>query len=215
MVDLSSLFSNNLRLKNTRTETKNEIHVDNEESMKKFLSILKSTQDYIFMFLYMDGCGHCEAMKPEWEKLLSMKEIESKLLLVRINATQINALPQELTQNLLGFPTLYMVKDGKIKVEFMKERTAEEMKKFILEVISNEKDNSIGGAKSKKKNNKTIKKKNKKSFKTKNSSKKQIQERITKTKQEARKRKLSYTFTKILKQFTKKLIDYVHFIKCI
>ena len=197
MVDLSSLFSNNLRLKNTRTEMKNEIHVDNEESMKKFLSILKSTQDYIFMFLYMDGCGHCEAMKPEWEKLLSMKEIESKLLLVRINATQINALPQELTQNLLGFPTLYMVKNGKIKVEFMKERTAEEMKKFILEVISNEKDKSVGGAKNKKKNNKTSKKKNKKSsYKRKNSSKKtNSRKSSTKTKTRGtRKRKVSYTF---------------------
>ena len=197
MVDLSSLFSNNLRLKNTRTETKNEIHVDNEETMKKFLSILKSTQEYIFMFLYMDGCGHCEAMKPEWEKLLSMKEIETKLLLVRINATQINALPQELTQNLLGFPTLYMVKDGKIKVEFMKERTAEEMKKFILEIIPNEKDMSVGGAKNKKKNNKTIKKKNKKSsYKRKNSSKKiNSRKNSTKTKSRGtRKRKVSYTF---------------------
>ena len=68
----------------------------------------------------------------------------------------------------------------------MKERTAEEMKKFILEIIPNEKDMSVGGVKNKKKHNKTIKKKNKKSsYKRKNSSKTNSRKNSTKTKQEA------------------------------
>ena len=41
---------------------------------KTFYFIVRVTILKALVFFHMDGCGHCESMKPEWKKLSEMGE---------------------------------------------------------------------------------------------------------------------------------------------
>jgi len=42
-----------------------------KEDAKKINDIVENG-NHVFLFVHMDGCGHCEAMKPAWQKLKSV-----------------------------------------------------------------------------------------------------------------------------------------------
>ena len=92
-----------------------------EESSKKQL-----------VFFHMNGCGHCESMKPEWKKLTDMGEYKGvKFLDIENNENRELLKKHEIR----GFPTIKLCKNGvedvKNCVTHQGERSAEALKKMI------------------------------------------------------------------------------------
>ena len=44
------------------------IHINNERDISQLKNSIYSNND-IFMLIYMEGCGPCNQVRPEWKKL--------------------------------------------------------------------------------------------------------------------------------------------------
>lgn len=81
--------------------------------------IKNSINDYIknqkskngIILFYMDGCGHCDRLKPV---LLHMKKLpENQFFLGAVNSNKHPELSKQYVSE--GYPTMYFVKDGKME----------------------------------------------------------------------------------------------------
>lgn len=88
-----------------------------------------------FIKFWMDGCGHCIQMAPEWEK---MKKELSKgytspgktVAILDIDAPSSSRIP--VGRQVVGFPTVMHTLDGTIVETYDGPRTADAMRKWIL-----------------------------------------------------------------------------------
>ena len=76
----------------------------------------------IFVLIYMDGCGPCEATRPEWAKLkhtLSAKyKNNNNVVIADVNSDALDASIKHI-QNIKGFPTMRIIcKRGELKEDF-------------------------------------------------------------------------------------------------
>jgi thiol-disulfide isomerase/thioredoxin len=102
-----------------------------------------SSKRLIIGKVYAEWCGHCVQMKPEWKKLqvllkqdkniknykfVSMEEknLDKKM---KIFHKRYN-IPEDTKINVLGFPTIFMIKNGVVSY-YSGNRNAEEMRKWI------------------------------------------------------------------------------------
>ena len=90
---------------------------------KKVRELLKSSGVNVFFF-YLDGCGHCEAMKQPYADI--QKETPS-MKFYRIESAYV---PEELGIN--GFPEFRKIQNGKQVVSASGEMTKDELKKKLL-----------------------------------------------------------------------------------
>lgn len=99
--------------------------------------------DYILIEFYAPWCGHCKRLAPEYSRAAQiLNEGESKVTLAKLDATtETNAAA---SNNLEGYPTLKFFVKGKEHAEYLGERTANAMVKWLqgqLELLGH-KDNS-------------------------------------------------------------------------
>ena len=83
--------------------------------------------------VFSKSCGHCETMKPEWEKLKtkiagspgngSLIEIDSEVV------PRIEHKP--LREKIVGYPTILIIKQGIPKMEYTGNRTFEDMYEYF------------------------------------------------------------------------------------
>ncbi len=153
------------------------IHVNNDKALEDFNDSIQDA--HALVLFYMDGCPHCEIMKPEWNKFEknlerngmkhSMKSPKSlEKMIARVNSDYINRVNCD--RDILGYPTIFEMVGGNKKKEYNGNRTAED-----FEVYFNSMNMSVGGGKNKSKTNKKSKKnknKNKNKTNKKNLSKK-------------------------------------------
>lgn len=95
------------------------LHINSEKDVKKIKTLdklIKNNSD-IFILVYMDGCGPCNATRPEWDKLEHILKEQYKnndnLVIVDVNR---NFLPKlKNIGEIDGFPTMkYINNKGKI-----------------------------------------------------------------------------------------------------
>lgn len=81
------------------------------------------------LFFTLDGCGHCENMKPTWKLLKQNYGENGYIKLIEVKAKQ----NQDLVKlyNIKGYPTLLYVKDEKMVSEYKGDRTYEDLVKFL------------------------------------------------------------------------------------
>ncbi len=128
------------------------IHVDSEDSLKKFNKHCKGK--ILFVKYYMVGCGHCEDLEPVWKLIESKlkKEKEKKdVLVTQLNADYMNNAD---IPNVEGFPTISIIKGGK-KIDHDGSRTENDILNFYKKHTSNtlQSGGSRGGKKSGSDNN--------------------------------------------------------------
>lgn len=90
----------------------------------------------IFVKFYMDGCPHCENMKQDWVDLENelLNNYTGDLTIMSVNARALNTLKSPLTNEVNGFPTIFLVeRNGTKGRDFEGERTKDDMLKFLLE----------------------------------------------------------------------------------
>ena len=101
------------------------------------LSNLLKDGDWMVLY-YADWCGHCNTMKPEWQKVVnkmnirnnSRSNIMNKINLAEIESTHIGDLINK--PQVDGFPTIKMYNNGSEVAKFEDERIADKMEKFAL-----------------------------------------------------------------------------------
>ena len=101
------------------------------------LSNLLKDGDWMVLY-YADWCGHCNTMKPEWQKVVNKMNIRNnsrsnsmnKINLAEIESTHIGDLINK--PQVDGFPTIKMYNNGSEVAKFEDERIADKMEKFAL-----------------------------------------------------------------------------------
>ena len=91
------------------------LHINSEKDDNKIDKLIKQGKQ-VFILVYMDGCGPCNATRPEWAKLESALKTQyaknDNLVVVDVNKDYISTIKQLGTID--GFPTLkYIANNGK------------------------------------------------------------------------------------------------------
>jgi len=93
----------------------------------------------VFVKFYMDGCPHCENMKPAWIELENelIKNYQGDFTIMDVNARALNTLKNPITKYVEGFPSIFIIKkDGSKGLDFEGERTKDDMLNFVLDNVS-------------------------------------------------------------------------------
>ena len=110
------------------------------------LSNLLKSGDWMVLY-YAEWCGHCNAMKPEWEKFITkMKDPNvnsTNIKIADVKSDFISDMKQD--TKIPGFPTIKMYSNGKEVADFKDDRVAEKMVEFAKAntKVSNKKNNNL------------------------------------------------------------------------
>jgi thiol-disulfide isomerase/thioredoxin len=101
--------------------------------INNLIRLIKSGKK-VFLFIFMQGCGHCEVAKPEWVKL---KNLDKDVVIVSINENLLNGQEEEYKElkkltgkEAMGYPTFKYI-DGSHVEEYEDGRDFESFKKWI------------------------------------------------------------------------------------
>lgn len=152
-----------------------KIDTDTKEVETKIESVNNFINDDnpVFLFMFLEDCGPCNATKPEWEKIPDHLKKEylddEKIMIVELNQSFQNKFTN-IGKEPMGYPCIRFIKGKTIK-EYEGARTGEAFAEWIESIVkgvkgvkgSTIKNNAVGGAKSKssKKSSKKSNKKNK------------------------------------------------------
>ena len=107
------------------------------------------------VLFFMNGCYHCNVMKPNWNKVVKeLKKTDSKdFILGAIESSDMERFNKVgLSTNISGYPTILYFPHGISKHADMYDgnRSAEDLKKWITSKMGHKKGGQSGGAKRKK-----------------------------------------------------------------
>jgi thiol-disulfide isomerase/thioredoxin len=106
---------------------------------------------------YANWCGHCQSMKPEWQKTVQNLKNNKNLNIAEVESESVSNIQPKV--KIVGFPSLKMYDNGKQIDEFEGQRTADFMQSFALKNCKGK------SSKNKKEKQKKTKKRVKKSSK--------------------------------------------------
>jgi thiol-disulfide isomerase/thioredoxin len=96
------------------------LHIRKENAKKEGaeLNRLLREKKPVFALIYMEGCGPCNATRPEWSKLKHLPALARRqdIVIVDIDKDYIEDIPL-LKENIHGFPTLRYFTEGGKKME--------------------------------------------------------------------------------------------------
>ncbi len=97
------------------------LHISKAAGNSALLDKYVSEGKCVFVLIYMDGCGPCNATRPEWAKLkhtLSGKyKDNNNIVIADVNSDALEGIKH--IQNIRGFPTMRIIcKKGQLKEDF-------------------------------------------------------------------------------------------------
>jgi len=91
---------------------------DEGEQIEELNSIIKGHNNKVFILYYMEGCGPCNATKPEWAKLKNvMSHIKNLNNIAIVDIDQLLSDKIKGQHSPSGFPTMRFITDGGKTVE--------------------------------------------------------------------------------------------------
>lgn len=113
----------------------------NDDNKPKILTeseIMELQNKHGIVLFYMDGCGHCEVMKPHWNKIIDeLKEKhKDEIILGAIESSNMDMFKKSgISPSVSGFPTiLYFHPNNITRHDVYKgDRSYEDLKKWILD----------------------------------------------------------------------------------
>lgn len=106
----------------------NNANVNNDE----LNNIIK--HNTLFVGVFSESCHYCVSMKPEWKKFKKMALAKYSNLqgaILEIDSSVMSQLTNPLlTNNVNGYPSLFIIKNNKV-LKYNNERTAFEFMKFL------------------------------------------------------------------------------------
>ena len=131
------------------------IHVDNQDAVKQYNDLVKTMPTMVLY--YAPWCGHCEHLKPFWiafEEKVRGKD--ANMLVARVQNEYMGEVEGD--KDIMGFPTIFFLIDGKKQKEYEGPRTTEGLVAFFEEV-SKQGSQSGGGKRRSRKPRKTLRRK--------------------------------------------------------
>jgi len=129
--------------------------------IKKLNNIIANKKNKLFILYYMEGCGPCNATRPEWNKIKSVTIPNSdNIYVVDIDQTLSSKLNGLTEPN--SFPTMRFVTNGGKIVENYEDSSIEQKDRTIdsfVKWIKSKSKNMVGGKRTRRyKKRKTLKK---------------------------------------------------------
>ena len=109
------------------------IKVTSDAGFKRFKREVIEKKKSCFAMFHMKGCGHCIILRPEWDKM--KKKVDSSLILAEIDSNYSREITNLTGGEVVGFPTLMVIKGGRKAFEYNRERKEKEMLKFVRETF--------------------------------------------------------------------------------
>ena len=115
----------------------NVISVLGENDLQSFENLMnnkgsgKKSDCVVLVWFYADWCGHCQAMKDEWQKLeskCSQKE-NNHLKIAKVKDTMIPLLKNK--PQVQGYPTLKLYKNGNEVEDYQGSRSSDELLNYL------------------------------------------------------------------------------------
>jgi hypothetical protein len=107
------------------------IKLENTVNNDKINNLLRTGTTFVGAF--SKTCPHCINMQPQWEKFVSSvikRKIKANVL--EIDADLLASIKNPLiTNNVEGFPSLFVIKNNKFAASYNMERTANNFLKFL------------------------------------------------------------------------------------
>lgn len=102
-----------------------------ENVKQNILNILEN--EISVVFIYSNSCFHCHKMKPEWRKVMQhYKKSSIKGSIIELEANDILSLDyNKLNKYIVGYPSIFIFKNGKKIKEFNSNRRFDNIVKFI------------------------------------------------------------------------------------
>lgn len=114
------------------------LHIDpaHKSQLPELVTAIKSGKP-VFVLFFMEGCGHCVAMRPEWAKLKTAGADLGDVTIAAVDSGMLDELNsnsdpkvKNVTTVVNGFPTIKFVR-GSTVVDYDGERTVDSFKAFI------------------------------------------------------------------------------------
>jgi thiol-disulfide isomerase/thioredoxin len=94
------------------------LHINTEKDVDKIDKMIKQGKD-VFILVYMEGCGPCNATRPEWEKMKEALKDQyahnNNLVVVDVNKDYLSHIKH--IGNIDGFPTIKYISNNGKKIE--------------------------------------------------------------------------------------------------
>ena len=103
------------------------ISVDCEENANLLNEKINNHSECIVL-IYMNGCFHCEMMKPEWNKLETKNKSSNDIVIAKVEREHIDLLTPK--PDIRGYPTIFKNKNNNLE-EYQGERNCEGFQHFI------------------------------------------------------------------------------------
>ncbi|XP_066993824.1 thioredoxin domain-containing protein 5 homolog [Anabrus simplex] len=89
-----------------------------------------------FVKFYAPWCGHCQKLAPTWDALAKSFEHDTSVIISKVDCT----LHKTTCNNfdIVGYPTLLWIEDGKKVEKYQGQRTSEELKAFVSRMLGPE-----------------------------------------------------------------------------
>lgn len=109
------------------------LHIKGGEHVSDFKSAFENGK-HIFVLVYMNGCGPCEATKPEWDaiesKLVEPLKSDNTIVIAKVDSETAGELA-DILGDVDGFPTIKKITKGSPVVDFNDARTADAFVSWI------------------------------------------------------------------------------------
>ena len=108
------------------------IHADSDLSAKEVNQYVNDGAN-VFMLIYMEGCGPCNATRPEWAKLEDALKHQyknnDKLVLATINSTIVGSINH--IGDINGFPTILYLSNNGSKMEHFEDSSINDKQRNV------------------------------------------------------------------------------------
>ena len=119
---------------------------ENEPKIITESEIMELKKKHGVVLFYMNGCGHCETMKPSWNKLITELKDKHKneIILGAIESGNMDMFKKHgISPSVSGFPTILYFHPNKLTTpeSYKGDRSYEDLKKWLLSKKSKGKSN--------------------------------------------------------------------------
>jgi len=105
------------------------------DSIKEYNDMAKTNTICLMLFHWKD-CIQCHLFRPTWENIKNKLGSNPNIGLIEVELADKDALPDPTMKKIMFFPTIFIIKKGKIIDTFNKARTEENILEFTMDYVN-------------------------------------------------------------------------------